>query len=263
MEESRKTLDRANLDSPYRTQESERSKPPKKEGKSTFDELLEQNRLLQQGSLDAQFKPKGSQQQSVASVEKFKEKFRESTKEREKEESQKQETRDEKNRMGEPAKKIVGKNFLKHDSGGQNQKGSQDGSGLAKKERRLLTENKRLTNTNSLEMKTSHEFAKALQETLKKQNLHLPKTLSQEILNHIIRHVKIGLNEKGQKEIDLVLHRNVFKGLRLRLSVNHGKVNVHFLTANGGVKELFLREKSAIESALKEKGIAVEEILVT
>ncbi len=107
------------------------------------------------------------------------------------------------------------------------------------------------------------QLGKAFQTYLKKQANFIPKQLSQEILNQLVRYVRIGLNKEGNKEIELDLHKEVFKGLRLRLTANHGKVSVHFLTANSDVRELFKRETSKIEGALVARGIAVQEIKVS
>lgn len=263
MEDVQKYIDRRSLDRNSGIPEPEKAKPPKKEGKSPFDELLEQGRRLSQGAIDTHSQSKQATQEAVKATEKFKERFQDQKKEKEREEESRAESRE--SRRGEifVGKKVIGKGGLKEESGGQGGTGHGEQGTTGKQRKRFAVENYRKLASDSQCKIGSEAFAQMLQKKLAAKGSTLPKQLSQEILNNIIRHVKIGLSEKGKKEMELTLHRNIFKGLRLRIASNHGKVYVHFLTANGGVRELFVREKSTIQKALESKGIAVGEIRVT
>ena len=83
------------------------------------------------------------------------------------------------------------------------------------------------------------------------------------MINQIVQAIQIGKNELGWLELRLILREHIFKGLRLRFTSNRGKVSIQFETADRKVKDLFNAEAGKIESALKEKGIAVEEIKIS
>lgn len=264
IEESYKYIERRGLEKPRDPREPEKEKFRQKEGKSPFDEVLEQGRRLTQGTLNARgLKVNAETKESPLPMEKFKEKIKERSEEREKEEDRKKESREEKRETTDPSHKVVGKGSGKKNEGGSSGGGEKGERGLAgQKGRKLFAKASMRNSDGALHQINGKRFSRAFGEKLG-LNKQFPKTLPQEVLNHIVRYVRIGLNQKGEKEIALDLHQNVFKGLRLRLSSNHGKVKIHFLAADGAVRLLFSKEKEAILEALSKKGIAVEEILVT
>ena len=67
----------------------------------------------------------------------------------------------------------------------------------------------------------------------------------------------------GDKEIDMQLHEEVFKGLKLRVAVVKGKVAATLSTQSAEVRDLFQAQKHELHKALTEKGIDVSSIDVT
>lgn len=263
MAEEIKNIDRRSLDRADQLREADKPKPPRKEGKSPFDEMLDQNRLLRQSTLDKKSQNKAETRQAMPEVERQMERQREQAKEREKEEEHKQESRDERRQAEAAGKKVVGKAGLKEQKGESGGHGFEGGGSGQKKSGRQSVQGKKEIGSEEMGAVANKAFAQAFQKALAQSAKDLPKTLPQEVLNQVVRHVRVGLNRQGEKEIELDLHQNVFKGLRLRFHSNHGRVNVHFLAANEGVKRLFEREAPRIRAALEGKGIAVETIQVT
>lgn len=264
MGEETKKIDRKTLDRADQMREADKPKPPRKEGKSPFDELLDQNRLAQQSTLDNKSQTKTVTQQAASEVERQQERQKDQSKDRDKEEDPKQESRDDRKQTEMVGKKVVGKAGLKEqkgESGGQGFEGG--GGGGHKKSGRQAIQTKKEMGANQTNALAHKAFAQAFQKALAQSSKDLPKTLPQEVLNQVVRYVRIGLNKQGNKEVELDLHQNVFKGLRLRFSSRHGKVDLHFLAANAEVRDLFERESPQIREALEKKGIAVENIRVT
>lgn len=262
IDETPKISDRLALEKAGQMKEAERPNPRPKEGRSAFDEVLEQGRRLNQPNLNPVQENKQTQKEQSAPVEKLKERFREQNKEKENRDDTKKESKEGKRETTEGGKRVVAKEGDKNKeqesgSGGNFREGGSDKQG----KRPLLNPKKGFLEV-SKGMGTGVEGPKNFQNHLTPSANPLPKTFSQEILNQLVRYVRIGLNKKGQKEIQIDLHQNVFKGLALRVSADHGKVNLHFLTADRGVQALFEREKPAIQEALRQKGIAVGEIRV-
>lgn len=88
----------------------------------------------------------------------------------------------------------------------------------------------------------------------------LPPRLPQELLDRIVKHARLLMNKDGEKEMQLALHEEIFKGLRLRIATKKGKVTATFVTSSREVHDLFLSERRAIDDALTEKGVEVEGI---
>lgn len=265
VEETRKYVDRRALEGADKARETEKPRPMKKEGRSAFDEFLEQNRRLQEGVPG--LKPKSQNtatQKAVESSEKFREKFREQAREEKKEERTKEKTAEEKRETQGGEKKVVGKGSLKREQGSSG--GSREGDtqgGMARKGKQGKMRLEKGAKNISRPESGSHEFAKAFQTKLSQHSATLPRELPPEVVRQIIRHVRLGRNRLGEAEIDLDLHQEIFRGLRLRVGLNRGKVTIHFLTATEETRELFAREESSLRRTLEQKGIAVETIRVT
>lgn len=89
-----------------------------------------------------------------------------------------------------------------------------------------------------------------------------PNMLTKAILDQIVQYARIVTKTDGDKELDMQLHEQVFKGLKLRVSVVKGKVDATFITESEEVLNLFNAQKSVLTQALEEKGIAVNSVNV-
>ena len=87
--------------------------------------------------------------------------------------------------------------------------------------------------------------------------------LTQAILNQLVTYVKLGLNRRGEKEIQIELHERIFRGLKLRVTSRDGKVGVHFHAADAKTRRLFEESRPTLHAALSAKGILVDEIIVS
>lgn len=260
MEEIRKSLDRTRLEQGALQSEEVRRASRPKEGKSFFDEMLEQKR----NSASAQpltLKEASTSKEALRAGEKFQERLKEKPKEKEKENSEEEKKKSrEEGRSGDDPKRVVGKQGdKKNQEGGGDAKGGNEGG--AKGGRRNAPDAKKASAEETRLSQGLGQACRTFTAKLAKAGT-LPKTLSRELLEQIVRHVRIRLNRKKEVEVELDLHRDVFQGLRLRLSENRGKVRLHFLAADPEVRELFRRERGAIREALLLKGVAVEEIRV-
>ncbi len=260
MIEDVKYNDRKYIDRAEQAKEADKPKPPKKEGKSPFDELLEQSQRLQQGSVDTKSQDKRVLQQAAKEVEKRQERQRDQSKDREREDEHRQNTRDERSPTQSVTKKVVGKAGLKEQQGGGGEHASEGGGGFSRKKESSSAAAKKSEMAPAPLQKETGAFGKAFKIAMSQ---YLPKTLSQEILNKVVQYVRIGLSRKGNKEIELELHEKIFKGLRLRLESNRGKVTLHFLAANAQTRALFERESSKIRAHLENRGIDVAKVMVT
>ncbi|MDO8527188.1 MAG: flagellar hook-length control protein FliK [Deltaproteobacteria bacterium] len=261
VDEASKYVERRTMDRADQLREADKPKPPRKEGKSTFDEMLEQSKQLQQGAVNTKTQSKTTTQQAIQEMEKRQERSRDQSKDRDKEDEHKQDSRDGKSQTGVVTRKVIGKTGSDKQDGGSGGHSFEGGGSGSQKGERFLTKGKKVGEMN---LQGTHKpFGKQFQLQLAKSETQLPKTLPQEVMNQLVRYVRIGLSREGMKELELQLHEKVFKGLRLRLSANHGRVKIHFLAANQEVRELFQRESANIEQQLVSKGIAVEEIRVT
>lgn len=263
MEEIRKSLDRTQMEQASMNSEDARRSSRPKEGKSFFDEMLDQKRNAGASQVTP-MKETSTPRESARAGEQYQERIKERSKDKDKEkneEDQKKSKDEARETAGDP-KKVVGRGGLKKNNEGGGGKSFQDGGPSSKQSRRSAMIDKKLgvdeTSLSQGLSQTSKSFAAKLANTG-----NLPKTLPKEVLDQIVRYVRIGINRKQGKEIELALHQDIFKGLRLRFTENRGKVSVHFLTAGGAVRDLFLSERNSIHAALSLKGISVEEIRVS
>ncbi len=88
----------------------------------------------------------------------------------------------------------------------------------------------------------------------------IPPRLSQKMLDQLVQHARLLMNKDGEKEMQLALHEEIFKGLRLRIATRGKKVVATFITSSREIRDLFLSERSALLGAMEEKGVDVEEI---
>lgn len=86
--------------------------------------------------------------------------------------------------------------------------------------------------------------------------------IPQRLLDQIVQFARLITRNEQDKEMEVALRDEVFKGLRLRVRLKDGKLSATFLSDDKEVRDLFQAEKQAISSALAEKGIDVEAINV-
>lgn len=258
----RKDLERRTLD---KAKEKERPKEQPKQEPSNFDRMLEQNRKLQQGALDKRLHLRDSEQKGS-------EKILDKVRERAKEESRRDEDREEKKGKSEEPqgkseqkeghKRVVSKEEIKRDSSGSG--GGKEEGGAFSFRRKETQKSEKLGNLTETGLERQKEsFLKAFKEKLAQNAENFPKKLDQETLNHLVRHIRLWRRGTGEAEIELELNAKIFKGLRLRLKSQHGKIDLHFLTRGEAVKDLFEREKGRIIDSLRDKGIDVATLTVT
>jgi hypothetical protein len=89
-----------------------------------------------------------------------------------------------------------------------------------------------------------------------------PTTLPKALLDQIVQYCRLVIKTDGDKEFDIQLHEEVFKGLRLKVALEKGKIQATFVTSSQEIRGLFLARKSALRQALSEKGIDVASINV-
>lgn len=258
----RKDLERRTLD---KAKEKERPKEETKQEPSNFDRMLEQNRKLQQGALDKRLHLRDSEQKASGKV-------LEKVKERAKEEARRDEDREEKkgkseepqgkSEQKEGRKRVASKEDIKRDSGGSG--GGKEEGGTFSFRRKGTQKFEKQGNLTEAGLEQQKEaFLKAFREKQAQNAESFPKKLDQETLNHLVRYVRLLRRGVGVTEMELDLNAKIFKGLRLRLKSQHGKIDLHFLTRGEAVKDLFEREKGRIIDSLRDKGINVATMTVT
>lgn len=236
-------------------------KPRPKE--TDFDRVLERNRLA------AQLNPQSQQQSKTATSEAIREAVKREdrqSEERKQDEGDKKEDGGSKQKGEKPEGKVaeqrvIAKGRLKQQSGGGGGGGRQGGfadQGGRRSLSRVLTK----AGAKSVPIDLQGKFASKLAQSLKGAGAG-EAGLTQQVINKIIQYVRIGINRKGEKEIQLDLHEAIFRGLKLRVTARGGKVGVHFKASDSKGREVFEKNKDAIRDALMKKGIEVDEISVS
>lgn len=261
MDETLKTIERQSLNRAEAMREAEKPKPKPKEGRSAFDELLEQSRTLSEQAAKPKLDQKTLTREALPEVDRRKESQKERQKDSEDKEEQRQETKSDRRDGQEGAKKVVGKQGTKQDQG-EGRGGHSHDKGMMQRrgETTHLQFKKGLNPKGTLSM-GSHEFTRQLQAKL--AQAVGPKAIPQDILNQVVRYVKLGQMADGTHVFEIKCRETLFQGLSLRFQARDGKVAIEFLTANHQVKGLLEKEIPAIRGLLTQKGIAVENIVVT
>jgi hypothetical protein len=90
-----------------------------------------------------------------------------------------------------------------------------------------------------------------------------PRELPKPLLEQIINYVRIGLDKKLNKVMEIEFKDQVFNGLQLKVT-SHGKeVSIEFIVPNRSVRECFLQERENLAMTLGEKGIDCRDIVVS
>ena len=104
--------------------------------------------------------------------------------------------------------------------------------------------------------------AQSLAATAPAKPVKAPTVLSKTVLDQIVQYCRITTKTDGDKEIEMQLHEEIFKGLKLRVSFTEGKMDATFVTQSDEVRNLFNAQKNELKKALAEKGIEVKTINV-
>lgn len=236
---------------------------PRKDGQSSFDKVLEQNRLLQQSPKQTQMTTSKSEptETRVARHEDQGEKGKDRQSDEKEQERGKEKAREERKPGADIEQRVAGKGQKKGSSGEGGGQGRGRGSGGAVfKKAEIRMKKGELTRAAEL-AKEGSQFATELKSRMK--TAHLSREFIQNIVNQVVKFVKAGLNKDGDHEVRLDLHERIFRGLRLRVALKHGKVSVHFNTSNAEVRELFEKSSESIQKELESKGILVQDIKVS
>ncbi len=237
-------------------QEKAKAKPKESE----FDRLVKEGQASQAGQA-AKVQSKPITEQAMEEAAKRQEKEQEMRQKDKEERKEKKETRE----TGEKADakvaqhKVVGKGPRGQGGrGGGGKGGGYQGSTT----RRGLTKQLAKAGVKTLPADLQKKFAAKMAQLAKDLDRPDGARLNQEVLNKIVQYVRIGINRKGEKEIQLDLHERIFRGLRLRVTEKGGRVSVHFRTFDEKGRAVFERNSDAIRDALAKRGIEVEEITV-
>lgn len=240
---------------------------PRKEGQSSFDKILEQNKLLQKSPQQTQVTPeKATEQQEtrVARQQEHGERGKEKDSDEKERERVKEKAKEDRETSGVKEQRVMGKGKGKggsdKGSGGQDQGKGRGYGGLQQKKGIKLVKKEALSKA-ALAAQEGTKFAAQLKAKMK--TAHLSQEFIQRLVSQIVKFVKVGLNKEGDTEVRLDLHERIFRGLQLRVSQKGGKVSVHFNTSNSEVRELFAGSSDDIKKELEAKGVNIGEIKVT
>lgn len=255
-----KKIDQAREDRVRQIQKEDIRPRPKE---TEFDRALE--RSQQSGKL----LPQQQSQSKVATEDAIREATRhddgkkDDGKRDEDERKEKKDSRDggEKRDVKTTGEKVIAKGKLKQDSSGTG--GGKEGGSSSFTSRREITKTLTKLSAKCLPVDLEGKFAKRLAETMKGASAADQAILTQKILNRIIQYVRIGINKKGEKEIQLELHERIFRGLKLRVVAREGKVGVFLRTANAKGRDALEKNKEALLKALSDKGIDVDELEIS
>lgn len=240
---------------------------PKKEGQSSFDKVLEQNRLLQKSSQPVQVNliKEGSQEDRVSRRQEHGERGKDKQQDEKEKERTKQKAKEERSPEAQTGQRVMGRGQTKGNSDkGGGKSGHQDrgGYGGGLQQRRKIEELKKGEFAKAAQVATeATKFASQLKDQMR--TAHLSREFVQKLVNQIVSFCRAGLNKEGDKEIRLDLNERIFKGLQLRVALKHGKVDVQFGTSSQDVRELFTNSSKDIKKELESKGVLVGEIKVT
>jgi len=245
-----------------REQAQEKFKPKPKSKESEFDKLVKKGQMSQAGQM-AKTTSKPVTERAIHEAAKARERDEQMRRKDKEERKEKKEGRQtgEKTDARVAEQKVVGKGA--RGQGGQGQGGSSGKGGYGgQTAKRGLAKKLSKAGVKTLPMDLQKKFTAKMAKAA--QDLSRPDAarLSQQVLDKIIQNVRIGINRKGEKEIQIDLHERIFRGLKLRVTEKGGKVNVHFRMVDKKGRALFEKNSDAIRDALASKGIDVEEITV-
>ena len=237
----------------------EKAKPQDKKG--DFEKLLEQQKFTPK-SLTSNINQENATREGAREIIKKQEHKGDESKDKEKERGKDKGGGERKADAKVAEQRVVARGSLKdgRGSGGGGQGFQGGGYGGGQRGRKGTAAELVKAGAKGLPADLKSRFIQKLKSTMGQD----PAKLSQEILNQLVAYVKIGINKKGKKEIMIDLHEKIYKGLKLKVtSEKDGKVSVHLLTANSKTRSVFKREQSSIKKALEDKGIEVDDIIIS
>jgi len=259
-------VDRAERARQQRQKEQSKVKVRPKERETEFDKMLKRSAIPAKPITQIKIQSKVATEHAIREAVKEHEKRGEG---RKKDDSDKDEGRDSRQDGKKPQgkiadQKVIAKGKLKQGGGGSSGGGhkGRGGSGMMSG-RRSMTRVLKKSGARSLPIDLKGKFAQKLLQTMKGTSAAEQAVLSQQVLNKIIQYVRMGINRKGEKEIQIDLHERIFRGLKLRIIARGGKVNVTFNASDKKGREVLEKNKDGILKALQEKGIEVDDIKVT
>lgn len=243
----------------YRPKEKEKAK----EEKSEFDRTLEQNKqkLSQTASQKLTIREMGeyAAREGKRQDDREHEKDRERHKDRDRDGDRSQGER--KRDTGILEQRVMAKGMLKDGQSGGQSSGEGRGQGFqGEMRKRQNTAVEKLASGKEGPVSLANRFEQQLKNTLMQSTKS--EKLTQSILNQIVQSVRFGLNQEGEKEIQIRFQEQVFRGLKMRVSKKEGKVVVQFMTHDRKTREIFKRESANILAELQKKGITVAEMTV-
>lgn len=229
-----------------------------------FDKALEKSRMSQQLMPQTQPQSKTATEEAIREV--FKREDRRGDDQRQGDKDEEKDGRDSRQKSDRPQGKIAEQKVIakgKMTRQGSGSGGGREGGGYgASGSKRDFDRLSMKLEARSIPIDLQGKFAQKLAQTMKgTHGAHL--ILSQQILNKIVQYVRIGINEKGEKEMQLDLHERIFRGLKLRVVARAGKVAVYFRTSDANGRAVFKKNSDAIRATLSKKGIEVDEIVVS
>ena len=245
-----------------RAPERPKLQPQPKPKESDFNRALEKSRLASQLTPQTGTQSKVTTERAIRQVLKQEDRRGE---DRRRDDDERDEGRDSRSKgkqsNGKVAgQKVVAKGTLKQSSSGAGGGRGSFGQALGRKSMaRVLTK----AGVKSIPIDLQTRFAARLAQAMKGATAAEQAQLSQKILNLLVQYVRVGINKKGEKEIQVDLHEQIFRGLKLRVIARNGKVAVHFKTSDTQGRRALEGNTSAIRDALSKKGIEVDEIVVS
>jgi len=246
---------------PVRDPQKETEKPKPKE--SDFNEIMEKSKMPLQTQQPASMPSRAATEYAIKEATKEQERHSDDGK---KDDENKDKGRDSRKEGGQADgriadQRVVAKGQLKQGGGQGGGQGRGSGFGMASSRRRVADELEK-AGVKSVPLDLKGKFAKKRSETMKGAGAEQAK-LSQEVINRIIQYVRVGINTKGEKEIQMELHERIFRGLKLRVIAKEGKVEVRFASSDRRGREVLEKNREGLSKALAEKGIEVDEIIIT
>lgn len=230
---------------------------------SDFNEVLQKSKMPMQPQIKSNLPSKAATEHAIKEAVKHQDRRGDEQKKDEDNKDKGRDSRDSSDHKGGKIadQKVIAKGKLKQGNQGQSGQGKGGGFGMGagrKKLARILEK----SGAKSVPLDLKGKFAKKLSD-IQKAAMPSKAQMSQEVMNKIIQYVRVGINTKGEKEIQMELHEKIFRGLKLRIIAKDGKVHVHFTSADKKGREVMEKNKNGIKDALAKKGIEVDEILVT
>jgi len=242
-----------------RQQATEKAKP--KDQESEFDKLVKSGQM-QQRATTAKAQQKPVTEQAIHESAKKEQREQETRRKERDDRKEKKDSREEQTREGGKItdQKVVGKGSGKqggHGAGGEGRGGYQGSTS-----KRGLSSKLSKAGVKTLPADLQKKFAAKLVQAQQAKGAGRAE-LTQQVLDKIVQYVRIGMNRAGEKEIQIDLHERIFRGLKLRVTAQGGKVGVHLRTSDARGREVFKKNRDRIMAALTEKGIEVEEMRIT